>query len=439
MVQQSLQWLSTTPAWLGEALGFQPMAPHAAMVKEESGHKSIPYRSLLLRVANRSAPAAPGFDPKKMATALAGRIVGLELNLCDLNSEEERCLNAWLPEDWAAFQVECTAGGGRGIAYVELNAEFVPDFVAGLQQLDALECVSVWVPARGDSIDFGILSAGNEPLRINILGTPTAPLKITASQGVMIEGKEGWHPNIASSLVYRTDLSGVVSTVPVPLATRVAANSAPPPMPCVGDPELTETLVRLLQETARPARCIGDLLDARSVAQALIMCGSFDLLGDFGFNLERLTPQQARRVQALPTEAWTALQESAAQVGEDICWLKLHDVFAVTNSLVRSLNQLSPLFTLSVATPKNGKTINLGKLQNGAARLERVHVRCAPGTQCVVHVPDQVTVLPVLTAAADEETTSCEVIYEDRSGKVQSQRLLNPRAQDARMTPGLPD
>lgn len=409
-----------------------PSTPDKPVGPESTAQCEAPLEGLtrlLSSIAARSRHGQAAFDAASMVSAFRRRIVGLELNLCQLTAMEERCIKQFLPEDWASLQAVAAASGGQGIAYVELEAELLPEVLPGLQQLHALDCLSVWAPSQGGSMDFGILSGGQDVLRINVLGTPAKPLDITVSNGVRIEGREHANASIAASQVYRTDEAGKVNARPQPLPRRRATLAfAHSTMPCVGDAALHETLVHLLKAatpTATPT-LLSPLADPRAVASALVLCGRFDDSGDFGFDLKNLTVPHAHCVQTLPAEGWLALQDSAERAGEDISWIDLHDAFIITGEFVRKLNQLSPLLSLTVSTPARGIFLGLGKLQGGAARLQEVRLRCGAGKTWALSVPCGVSVLP-LGSAPDEAMKRSRVLYEDESGKVAREGLLFPR------------
>jgi len=381
----------------------------------------------LLQAVVKRAGLSRGVDVSALAVALQDRLLGLELNLVEpkLSSELEQCLKAFRREDWSALQSVFSRKGGEGIAYLEIDAALLRHALPGLQQLPNLACVSVKVDGHSGTLDFGALKGKHDSLKINILGAPAAALNIIVAEGLSVEAKEGWHASVRQSQVRTRDSAGVVSEKSVPLAVERVMPRVEPPLPCVGDVALHRTLVAFFEGVALKPQLENVAFDPAAVATALVGCGRFDAWGDFGFDLKQLTPQQVRCVQALPPQAWLALQHSAEQAGEDITWLHLHDAFSVNADLVVSLNQLSPLSRLSVATPPRGIYLGLGKLQGGAARLRELEVRCAPWKKWTISVPVGVEVQPSVQPGPDDAALSqSRVVFENKLGETAAECLL---------------
>jgi len=311
-----------------EGVPRQSKAPASAPSKHSTDTSAGALVELLRGVAGRTFdPAAqakaPAFDVPQVAAALRGRISGLELNLCNLAPGEEACLKIFTPQDWEELQAAAASGGGAGIAYVELEAELLAHIRDGLQLLPNLDCVSVWAPLDGGTIDFGNLKGKSEPLRINILGSPENPLAITVLEGTKVQCRDLNSPAIRDSVVYTKSEPGDTNTEQVPLGL---ASPTPPAVHVPAD-------------------------DLSVGLNALMRCGRYDASGSFGIDLRNMTSEQVRCVQALGAEVWAALQADAKRAGLKISWLHLHKDVIVDGKLTLALKQLSSLVTLTVATP----------------------------------------------------------------------------------------
>lgn len=277
---------------------------------------------LVENVADRYKPNKPPFDTKQTAAALRACITGRELKLCNLNAEMKSFLRAMRPEDWTQLQAAPTLLGGMGFGQFEIEADLLDCVLPWLQSLPNIECVSLWAPPDGGSIDFGLL----KPLRINILGTPAMPMEITVLDGVHVEGKESHNRAIQNSVVRKRDASGQVGneSTPLPLA------------------HVPVTRVHPLQDAPSDDLAIG--------VKALMRCGIFDASGKFGIDITKLSPEHVKLVQVLGDRVWTTLAADARNAGLKVSWVSLHKDLRLDLALVSSLKRLFPLITISVPT-----------------------------------------------------------------------------------------
>jgi hypothetical protein len=506
-------------SWPYEALKKQkPTVPASEHVKPSDVLQGSLFW-LVQKMADRRAPNEAPFDTNKITKALQARLAGGELNLCNLDAEQKSFFEAFTLEDWKQLQVATTLHGAIGIAYIELEAELFDRVQPGLQALSNLDCISVWAPPEGGDVDFDMLKGANGPLRINILGTPKKPLKITVPEWATVEGKESQNRAIQNSVFHTRDASGQVSaeSTPLPLARPLLAPAHP--LQDAGPDDLSiglKTLMRcgtfdasgkfgidlknLLPEQVQLIQALGDRLwgvmeadakraglriswvqlhrdlridlalmpslkklssfvtisvatpppgtiedhrdhtshdlpdlprlasrpresqteaafnDVRSAAKSLMHCTSFDARGQLGLDSTTFSKEQARGLQSLGPELWTALQTEARKAGLEINWLRLHDDFIISRPLLLGLKQIKSLHSLSVATPARGMLLNLSQSQGGP--LRDVEVRCAPGRKWAIIVPEGVNVRPSSEADDADPALKQSKVHYEKDGKV---------------------
>jgi hypothetical protein len=384
----------------GSAEDFEPpLTPEAA-----SKAVDLPVTPVSSVTPVKPIPSAVKFDAAEMEKMFDRCLVGLELNLCHISPNDKTLLEAFQPDDWLALHqatlsahpyAEAGEAAGAeaagGIRYIEMEADLLKTVIRGLEKFPNLECLTVWAPKNGGTLDFGHLQG--DKLRINVLGTPDLPSEIIACKGVPVAAGSGSNAALKASWVRRRDGDTVgkdsiplgVSTPPAPaeddLVTKL--KQCAPLSPCLRDPKLRETLTSMVRTAAANSYFGPDPIDAATVADAILHCGTFDEIGAFGFDFRKLDESQARLVQALPVEAFAALQHYAARIigdartenGTDVHWVHLHDQFVINGSLITRLKAFAPLFRLFASVPlEPGESdmiemIDFGELQAGKNRF----------------------------------------------------------------------
>jgi hypothetical protein len=244
-----------------------------------------------------------------------------------------------------------------------------------LEKFPNLECLTVWAPKNGGTLDFGHLQG--DKLRINVLGTPDLPSEIIACKGVPVAAGSGSNAALKASWVRRRD-GDTVDKDSVPLGVSTPSSRAEPPMPCLSDPKLRETLTSMVRTAVANSKFGPAPIDPAAVADDILRCAEFGESGDFGFDFTKLDPTAVRILQVLPSDAWKAMQDSAEKAGEGIAWVHLHHNFVLNEGLMAGLKQLSPLIQLSLTEPRRGMLMNLGQLQGERIRLQEIMVRSHP-------------------------------------------------------------
>ena len=392
----------------------------------DSGFKPQTSASEATQPDRSDAPCAA--SSPKLRDILRAHLEGGELNLSNLSPAEQDTVRALTVDEWQQLHRVAAANGGIGIGYVECEAEMLPHLMAGLQQLPNLDCLSVWAPAASRTLDFGTLGQ-EKPLRVNILGTPEAPLQITACKGIAVEGREAGCKAIQQSVVVTKDAETSVAPESRPLPLPRRHDSPPPRLPSLLATALPANLTAMLRTVASQPKFEKKPFDPNTVVRALLGCGKFDEQSEFGFDLKKLTPEQVPCIQALPADAWTAVQEAVEEEGWTVAWLDVHEDFHL-GSLAPMLRPLSPLSRITVSAPKGrGFFIDLDKLQGpgAAGRLQEVAVRPRADRAFVISVPhfDEAVRVGLAKDAKPVEQahfTKCSVYSVDVSGKTIVQR-----------------